>query len=102
MYKGVLSSFFENTFRYEVKVLELPFNLIMPVKNELCVISDSGKKSFLIDIAMNDEIIYLKSSSAVLTLDTPCRVKCTIKGMVLKKNENNYEVSYDSISTAFF
>lgn len=102
MYKGTLSSFFENTFRYEVQVLELPFNLISPVKNELCVISDSGKKSFIIDVLADDEIIYLKSSSAVLIIEKPCKVKCTLKDITIKKVEKKYEISFASITTSFF
>lgn len=102
MYRGVLSSFYENTFRYEVQVLELPFNLISPVKNELCIISDSPIKRFVIDILTDDEIIYLKSSSAVLTIEKPCKVKCMLKDIILKKVDKKYEVSFSSITTSFF
>lgn len=97
MYKGILSSSFENSFKYNIHLSELPFGFSMPISREICVASDLGKRKFNMEIDSQDEMIYLKSSSAVLTVDLPCKVKCSLKDVTICKAENGYDVMFSAM-----
>lgn len=99
MYKGTISSFFDNNFKYDVKLKELPFGFMNKIKNEAFVLFDTGKRKIEIDIDFVQELIYVKSKNVNLTIDIDkMKIKVTLKDIVIKKTDKNYELVFSSIS----
>lgn len=99
MYKGTLSSFFENTFKYNIKTKDLPLDLKMPVKCEAFIFSDTGKREMEIEIETKDELIFVKSRKVFLILEIPCRVKFTLEQVTIKKISTGYLMEFVNVSS---
>jgi len=100
MYKGTLSSIFDNTFKYNIKIKELPFGLIRKIKNEVYVFTDQGIRKTIINIDHDQEILYIKTSQVNLVIEVDqTKIKVTLKNIIIKKNnDDDYELSYQSLN----
>lgn len=98
MYKGTLSSFIDNTFRYNIKTKEFPCGLMMPIKCETFVFFDDGKKYITLEIESEDELIFVKSNRVNLTLELPCKVKFVLEKVTIKREGKEYKMYYGSVN----
>ena len=98
MYKGTLSSFIDNTFRYNIKTKEFPCGLMMPIRCETFVFFNDGKKSISLEIDTEDELIFVKSNRVNMILEIPCKVKFTLENVTIKRDGKEYKMSFSSVS----
>lgn len=96
MYRGTLSSFFDNNFKYNIKTRELPLGLIMPVRCEAFVFSDNGRRSIIVEIETEDELIFVKSKKATLVLEIPCKVKFTLEKVTIRRDGKEYLLEFSN------
>jgi hypothetical protein len=101
MYKGTISSLYDNPFKLNFKSEELPFGFIHKIKNEVYVLSDQGKRKISIRIESDQEILYIKTGQLIVTYDIDkLKVKSILKNVTIKKaNEPElYDLVFDQIS----
>ena len=100
MYIGTISSLFDNPFKYNIKLQELPFGLMSKIKDEVYVLSDLGKRNIIIDIESEQELIYLKSNQVSLVIEVnKSKLKVNLKNVIIKKHsDKDYQMSYEFIS----
>lgn len=99
MYNGYISSFSENNFKYNIKLEELPFDVLEKIKGEVYVFSQNGKRKINIFIESDQEILYIKTSQANLIIDYKgIKSKIIIKNVTIKKLESEllYELEFKS------
>lgn len=99
MYKGTISSLFDNNFKYNVRVKELPFGMIRKIKNEVYVFSDKGIRKIDIELECNQDIIYLKTIQVSLILEIDqTKIKTTLKNVCIKKTESGiYQLDFKEL-----
>lgn len=99
MYIGTISSIFNNPFKYNIKLQELPFGLISKIKDEVYVLSDLGKRKLSIQIETDQELIYLKSNQVNLWISiNKSKIKVSLKNVIIKKiSEDTHELFYEFI-----
>jgi hypothetical protein len=99
MYKGTLSSIFDNTFKYNIKIKDLPFGIITKIKNEVYVFTDQGIRKVNIDIEQEQEILYIKTSQVNMIIEVDqMKVKATLKNVIIKKGDDGYNLSYENLN----
>jgi hypothetical protein len=99
MYIGTISSLFDNPFKYNIKLKELPFGLISKIKNEIYVLSDLGKRKLTINIETDNELIYMKANQVNLWVNIDkTKFKVSLKNVTIRKIDDvDYEIFYEFI-----
>lgn len=100
MINGTMSSFFYNNFKYNVKLLDIPFHVSEKIKNEVYVFSDNGTRKTKIQIESDEEILFLKTEKASLTIEYKgIKTKFYIKNVTIKKTdtESIYDMEFKQI-----
>jgi hypothetical protein len=99
MYIGTISSLFDNPFKYNIKLKELPFGLISKIKNEIYVLSDLGKRKLTINIETDNELIYMKANQVNLWVNIDkTKLKVSLKNVTIRKIDDvDYEIFYEFI-----
>ena len=99
MYIGTISSLFDNPFKYNIKLKELPFGLISKIKNEVYVLSDLGKRKLTINIETDNELIYIKANQVNLWVNIDkTKLKVSLKNVTIRKvDDADYEIFYEFI-----
>lgn len=99
MYIGTISSLFDNPFKYNIKLKELPFGLISKIKNEVYVLSDLGKRKLTINIETDNELIYIKANQVNLWVNIDkTKLKVSLKNVTIRKADDaDYEIFYEFI-----
>jgi len=101
MYIGTISSLYDNPFKFNIKSKELPFGFISKIKNEVYVLTDHGKRTLVIELESDQEIIYIKTSSLTLTYNIDkLKVKTILKNVVIKKSKDQdvYDLIFEHIT----
>jgi hypothetical protein len=100
MYKGTISSLYDNPFKLNIQSQELPFGFMHKIKNEVYVLSDQGKRKISIKIESDQEILYIKTGQLIVSYDIDkLKVKSILKNVTIKKtNESEfYDLMFDKI-----
>ena len=98
MYRGTLSSSFDNTFKYAIRIKELPMRVMMPIRCETFVFVNEGKKSLQFEIDTDEEIIFAKSIRMNLVVELPCKIKFLLDNVVIKRSGKDYMMEFSSVS----
>lgn len=99
MYTGTISSFLDNNFKYNIRLKELPFGFINKIKNEAFVLFDSGIRKTIIEIDLDQELLYAKAQNLNMQIDIDkIKVKVTLRDIIIRKSNSNYELIFSSIS----
>lgn len=99
MYKGTISSILDNNFKYSIRLKELPFGFINKIKNEAFVLFDNGVRKTIIEIDLDQELLYAKSQNVYLQIDIDkLKIKVNLKNIVIRKTNADYELIFSSIS----
>lgn len=99
MYKGTLSSSLDNSFKYNIKTKELPMGLSMPVKCEVLIYSDNGKRSIVIELETDDDVVFFQSNKMTLIIDVPCKMKFSLYNVKIAKEGKEHMVYFSSVNT---
>jgi hypothetical protein len=99
MYIGTISSLFDNPFKYNIKLKNLPFGLMSKIKNEVYVLSDLGKRKLTINIETDNELIYIKANQVNLWVNIDkTKLKVSLKNVTITKvDDADYEIFYEFI-----
>ena len=99
MYIGTISSLFDNPFKYNIKLKNLPFGLMSKIKNEVYVLSDLGKRKLTIKIETDNELIYIKANQVNLWVNIDkTKLKVSLKNVTITKvDDADYEIFYEFI-----
>jgi DUF4097 and DUF4098 domain-containing protein YvlB len=99
MYIGTISSLFDNPFKYNIKLKNLPFGLMSKIKNEVYVLSDLGKRKLTINIETDNELIYIKANQVNLWVNIDkTKLKVSLKNVTIRKvDDADYEIFYEFI-----
>ena len=99
MYIGTISSLFDNPFKYNIKLKNLPFGLMSKIKNEVYVLSDLGKRKLTINIETDNELIYMKANQVNLWVNIDkTKFKVSLKNVTIRKIDDvDYEIFYEFI-----
>ena len=79
MYIGTISSLFDNPFKYNIKLKNLPFGLMSKIKNEVYVLSDLGKRKLTIKIIKQNVVI-----TSCCNITFFCRVNAQHQFLLIK------------------
>ena len=99
MYIGTISSLFDNPFKYNIKLKNLPFGLMSKIKHEVYVLSDLGKRKLTINIETDNELIYIKANQVNLWVNIDkTKLKVSLKNVTITKvDDADYEIFYEFI-----
>lgn len=98
MYRGTLSSSLDNSFKYNIRTKELPLRVMMPIKCEIFVFADEGKRSLQLEIETDEDILFAKSNKMNLVVELPCKVKFLLENVTIRKTGKDYLIEFSSVS----